>query len=163
MKNCKMLTVVFCLAVLFFGIPAVIANAFGPPLHKGGGLGLRTLMELDLSDSQKAEVSNLIDKYRETGEQLRDQLLEAKEASMDVILAEPFDEEKVRQAFQEISPLLEEMMVLKASFMAELRQVLNPEQQELLEEKRAELSERVRDNMQLRESMIDTWLQTMTQ
>lgn len=155
----RILTVVFGLAILIAGTVAVKANAFGPSHHKGGCLGLRALMDLDLSDSQKVDVRAIIGKYREQGKEIREQLLKAKEEAMKRIEVEPFDEEKVRQAFRQISPLLEDAMVLKAKFMAELRPELNPDQLELLKEKRSERSGRMKKDMQFRESMIDTWLQ----
>ncbi len=163
MKKHRILTVISGLAILVSGTLAVKAIAFGPHHSKGGCLGLRALMDLDLSGSQKAEVRGIIGKYREKGKQIRDQLLEAKEKSMDVIEAEPFDEEKIRQAFQQISPLLEEGMVLKAKLMAELRPVLSPDQLELLKQKKAEHSGRMKKDMHFRESMMDTWLQMGTE
>jgi len=159
----KILTVILGLAILFAGTLAVEANAFGPPHHRGGCLGLRALMDLDLSDAQRAEVRTIIGKYREEGKDVRDQLLEAKEKSMDVIEAESFDEEKVRQAFRQISPLLEDAMVLKAKFMAELRPVLNSDQLELLKQKKSERSGRMKKDIQFRESMLDTWLHMDTE
>jgi len=159
MKKSKKLTVVFGLAILISGVLAVQAGAFGPPHRKGGIINLRFLMELDLSDSQKAEVRNIINKYREEEKNIQDQLMEAKENSRDVIHAGTFDEEKVRQAFQQISPIMEDMMILRARFMAELRPLLNPGQLELLKKKRANHSERMKRGAQFRESMIDTWLQ----
>lgn len=163
MNKHKVLTVVVGIAIMIGGMVIIKANAFGPPHHGGGGLGFKTLMELDLSDSQKAAVRNIVGKYREQGEPIRDQLLEAKENTRDVVEAEPFDEENVRQAFKEILPLLEEAMVLKTKCMVELRSILNPDQLELLKEKRAEVAEKMKKGMRFRESMIDTWLQMDTE
>jgi hypothetical protein len=78
-------------------------------------------------------------------------------------MKEPFDEEKVRQAFQQISPLLEEAIVLKAKLMAEIKPVLNPDQLALLKQRRSEHPERMKKKMQFRECMVDTWLQMDTE
>lgn len=163
MTKLRILAVTFGLAVLIAGALAVKANAFGPPHHKGGFLGLRALMDLDLSASQKAEVRDIISQYRGKGKEIRIQIFEAREKSIDEIETEPFDEEKVRQAFQQISPLLEEKVVLKARFMADIRSVLNPDQLELLQQRRSEHSERMKKDMRFRESMMDTWLQMDTE
>ena len=46
----------------------------------------------------------------------------------------------------------EELFVLRAKMMAELRAVLNPEQIELLRERRAQRTEKMRNR-------LETWLQ----
>jgi Spy/CpxP family protein refolding chaperone len=163
MTKLRILVVAFGIAILFAGTLALKANAFGPPHQKGGFHGLRALMDLDLSASQKAEVRDIIGEHREKGKEIRIQLFEAREKSMDEIETEPFDEEKVRQAFQRITPLLEEAAVLKARLMADIRSVLNPDQLELLKQRRSEHSERMKKDMRFRESMMDTWLQMDTE
>ena len=163
MTKFRILTVTIGLVLLVAVALALKANAFGPPHHGEGCFGLRALMDLDLSNSQKAEVRTIIDKYRGKEEEIRDQLLEAKTKSMDVLEVEPFDEEKVRQDFHQTCPLLEDAMVLRAKLMAELRSVLNPDQLEVLKQRKSEHSERIEKDMQFRESMIDTWLQMDTE
>jgi Spy/CpxP family protein refolding chaperone len=163
MKKSKMLAVVLGMAMLFSGMLAANVEAFGPHKHGGGCLGLRTLRALGLSDAQKADLADIIDKYREQGKAIRDQLSAVRESSIEEIQALPFDdgyEQKVRQVFQDqIAQPLEDMMVLKSKFMAEFRMLLSDEQLEILEERRSELSKRREEDMQSRESMINTWLQ----
>ena len=163
MKTYKFMIVACCLVILIGGVMIIKANAFGPH-HPGGGFpGLRVLMELDLSDAQKSEVRAIISKYREDGKEIRGQLREAREMTMDVMHDEPFVEEKVRQAFQQVSPLLEEGMVMRARLMAEIRSLLNPDQLESLKEKRIEMSGKIKEDMRFRESMIGAWLQMGTE
>lgn len=162
MKRQRITTALFCFAILISGILTGNGYAFAPPHHRGGCLGLRGLMTLDLSDSQKAEVGGVIDKYREEGKALVDSLFEARENSRAAMQAEPFDEEKVRQAFQQISPILEDLMVLKAKVMAEVRPLLTADQLELLNQQWSQRCERMRHGKRFGESMVDAWLQTKT-
>jgi Spy/CpxP family protein refolding chaperone len=50
----------------------------------------------------------------------------------------------------------EELFVLRAKMMAELRTVLNPEQIELLRERRAQRTEKMRNR-------LETWLQNRSE
>jgi Spy/CpxP family protein refolding chaperone len=151
MKKKKMSSVVFSIAIICSGLLAAQAWAFGPPPPGGVIPPLDALLELDLSDSQKVEVLNIINKYREEEKELNAQLQAAREETEDVIQAEPFDEEKVRLAFRQISPIMEDIMVLKTKIMAELKAVLNSDQLNLLEEKREERFKRMEGGMQLGE------------
>ncbi len=158
MKKNKMLTLVFGLAILFSGVPVVQAGDFGPMHHKGGLPGLRALMELDLTDAQKTGVSDIIVKYRAEETGIRTQLKNARENLMNVVHADVFNEQDVRQAFQQMSPLIEDMTVLGAKFMDELKNVLNPEQLEEMKKCRKEFSGKMGKGMKFRQQMIDTYL-----
>ncbi len=159
MKN-KIFTVVFVLAVLVSGLLTVQAGAFGPH-HGGGMLHLKALMALDLSNSQKAEVKNIFDTYKDEEKEIRDRLMETKKGIREVMHAETFDEENARQAIRQVSINMEDMLVLKARIMVEIRKELNPDQLDSLKENAQEhrrMKELAKD-MQFRDSMIDTWLQ----
>lgn len=167
MKVNKTLTVLLTLAIIFSGALVVRAEHFCQK-HPGFGMGkgffgLRTLMQLDLSDAQKAEVRNIINKYREERKDIHLQLSKAKEQLWSAIHAEDFSEKKVRQAHRKVSPIREELAVLRAKFMAELKPVLTPDQLKVLKEKRAKFSEKMKERMQFRQKMMDAWLQPSTE
>ena len=122
------------------------ARSFGPGL-KGGGMraglrGLRAFLELKLSDAQQVEMMNIINKYRDEREGLRDGMMEARKNLLAVLRAEPFNEEGAREAFRKASSVREEMFILRAKMISELKTILTPEQQELLKERRAQRLER---------------------
>ncbi len=158
MRKNKMLTLVFGLAILLSGVPVVQAGGFGPMHHKGGLPGLRALMELDLTDAQKTDVAEIIKKYRDEEVEIRTRLKDARENLMNAVHADVFNEQDVRQAFQQMSPLREDMTVLGAKFMDELKKVLTPEQLEKMKKCKKEFSGKMGKGMKFRRQMIDTYL-----
>ncbi len=157
MKN-KFFAVVFILAVLVSGLLTVQAGAFGPH-HGGGRLHLKALMALDLSNPQKAEVKNIFDTYKDEGKEIRDRVMETKKGVREVMHSETFDEENARLAFRQLSINMEDMLVLKARIMVEIKKVLNPDQLNSLEESIQGHMKNMEKGMRFRASMIDTWLQ----
>jgi Spy/CpxP family protein refolding chaperone len=57
----------------------------------------------------------------------------------------PFNEAQVRAAYQGISPLLEDMVVLMAKIRSEIRSLLTADQIKTLDEKRAQHYQRKRE------------------
>lgn len=161
MKASKKLTVLLTLTIIFSSALVVRAGNFGH--MEKGFFGLRTLMQLDLTDTQKAEVSTIINKYREERKNMSLQLPEAKEQLGSAIHAENFSEENVRQAHRNVSSIMENLVVLRAKFMAELKPVLTSDQLKVLKEKRAEASEKMKERRQLKQTMMDAWLQPPTE
>lgn len=133
-------------------VVALVATAegrsFGPGGKRrgmGGELGgLRTFLALKLSESQQAEMSDVITTYRKEMERMRTMVREAGKSLSAVLQAEPFDEEQARRAFRESTSIREEIFVLKAKMMAELKALLTPEQLELLKKQKAQRMERMR-------------------
>ena len=158
MKN-RILANAFILAVLFSGLLVVQAGAFGPQHPRGGLFHLKAFMALDLSDSQKSEIKNILDNHKEERTKIRTQLLAARKDAMENLHGKPFNEENTRQAFRKISPIMEDAMVLKAKINSELRTILTPEQRDLLEKNGKDQCGKMEEGMKFRDSMIDTWLQ----
>jgi Spy/CpxP family protein refolding chaperone len=167
MKLNKPLPVLLTLAIIFCGAVVVRAEHFGQKHPRfgmeKGFFGLRTLVQLDLSDAQKTKVSNIINKYRDERKNIQLQLSEAKKQLWSAIHAENFSEKKLRQAHRQVSPIREELAVLRARFMAELKPVLTPDQLKMLKEKRAKFSGKMKERRQFRQKMMDTWLQPSTE
>jgi len=156
MRPSKSLTTVMVLVIVSFG--AVVATAGIFPGHNRRGAwgfrvpGLKTLIELKLSDSQESQVLNILEKYQRERQDMLDSLLEARKYLATVIHAGELNEENIRKAYRKVSSIEEELFVLRAKMMVELRAVLNPEQIELLRERRARRAERMRGR-------LETWLQ----
>jgi Spy/CpxP family protein refolding chaperone len=156
MKPSKSLTMVLVLVVVLVGVVAITAGVF-PGHHRRGVrefrlMGLKTFIELNLSDSQKSQVLNILEKYQGERQDTLDSLPEARKHLSTVIHAEAFNEDDVRRAYQQVSSIEEGLFVVGAKMMAELRSVLNPEQIELLRELRAQRTEKMRGR-------LETWLQ----
>ncbi|MGD9250985.1 MAG: Spy/CpxP family protein refolding chaperone [Desulfobacterales bacterium] len=142
------------------GAQWVHARGWGHGGHGGGFGGLKMLMHLDLSDDQKTRIRDMLPAYRaEKG--ARQDALQAMRAKMrDLMEAERFDENEVRQAFREMAPLMEDMAVLRAQFMHDLKSILTPEQIDRVKEKHMNRESRRGEHRRIRESMLDTWLNT---
>ena len=129
MKFNKILTVVLTVTIIFIVASAAIAKNSGKRNFGPHSRDLTTLIEeLNLSEDQKEQVEAIIARYQDEKESLVENLREAREQLSTMIFAEGFDEAAVRQAFQRVSSIMEELVVLKAKMIAELRTVLDPEQ-----------------------------------
>ena len=125
MKLNKLLIIALAVTMVFGSASTILAK---------GGRGphpmdlTRFIEELDLSEEQKVQVEAIIDKYEDDKDSLVESLKEAREKVSEVIFAEEFNEAAVRAAIGEVSPIMEELVVLHAKIIAELRTVLTPEQ-----------------------------------
>lgn len=156
MKPNKTLTMPLALVVVLVGAFTAAAGVF-PGHHRRGARGfqlpgLKTFIELKLSDSQKSQVLNILEKYQRERQDTLDSLLEARKHFLTITHAEEFNENDVRKAYRKVSSIEEEGLVLRAKMMAEIRAVLNPEQIDLLRERRGQRTEKMRGR-------LETWLQ----
>ena len=121
-------------------------SGFGmhPGMHRGM-MGMNMLNGLNLSDTQKEQVEAIITKYRDQREDTADEHHNSmRETMFNAIFAEKFDEEKVREAFRKSSEAREDMVVQKAKMIAEIKTILDPEQVELLKERKTQMMEKGR-------------------
>lgn len=148
-------------AVLMFMVAGTSAPAFamGPPHGgPGGPLGLKMLMELNLSADQRARVADLIQTQRAEREDHRAQVEAARKAFRSATEAAPFNEETVRAAFQEMAPIMEEEAIGRARFLAAFKQILTDEQLAAIDSKRAQGNGKNHEHRQFQARMLDTWL-----
>ncbi|MEA1948458.1 MAG: Spy/CpxP family protein refolding chaperone [Thermodesulfobacteriota bacterium] len=117
-------------------------SGFG--MHQGM-MGMNMFKDLNLSDTQKEQVQGIITKYRDQRENTADELRQTmRETMCNAIFAEKFNEEKVREAFRESSKAREDMVVQKAKMISEIKTILDPEQVELLKERKTQMMEKGR-------------------
>ncbi len=139
LKNLKLTTftilVIICLVASHAG-----AKSFGPgnpSRNIGRGLaGLKTFIELNLSETQKFEMLSIIDKYQDQRQSTREKLRETRENLRNAMKSEQFNEDGIRTAYRQVSLVQEDMLVLRMQMKSELKALLTPEQSELLKEKR---------------------------
>ncbi|QTA90467.1 Spy/CpxP family protein refolding chaperone [Desulfonema magnum] len=163
MKAMKTLSMVLVLVMLFSG--AAMAGKFGKHHHgfgmDGGFMGFRGLIrQLDLSEAQKTEVANVLTKYRDNIRNTADSLAETRGNMNTVMLTEEFNEANLREAFQKAASLQEDFFVLRAKIFSEIKPLLTPEQLELLKQKKAEMTEKMKARMNFRHSKFDAWLES---
>jgi len=156
MKTKRNLVVGLAVAVVLGGALVAAAGVF-PGHHRRGGLGvgvmgLKTLIELNLSDSQKNQVLEILDRYQQERRDTAERLLDARKDLATAAHAEEFDENDIRRAFRQASSIQEELFVLRTKMMVELKAVLNSEQIELLRDRRSQRTEKMRGS-------LETWIQ----
>jgi len=143
-------------AVLIIGAVAFAASA-GPPGRGFGGRGmkgklggLQAFLDLNLAEAQQVQMREIIGKYENERERLRENVMEAGKNISTVLRSATFNEEEARKAFRKASAIREEIFVMRARMMAELKAVLTPEQQQNLKDRRTRRLERMK-------SRLETW------
>lgn len=126
----------------------------------GGGGELGMLMQLDLTDEQKAQIREMLPAYRDKKEGLRTALHAKRQEMRTLMEAESFDEKAVRQKFREMAPLMEDMAVLRGRVRHDIKAVLTPEQVAAIQDRRPNRGDKRSEHRRLRESKLDTWLNT---
>src|SRR5210317_870290 len=151
----KVLIAALALTIVLAGAFAVGAMHFGG--HSGfkgvmGSriLGLKPLIQLNLSDSQKSRILSIIEKYENDIESAKNNLRQARHNIRAAMQAGEFNENAIRNAHRQAAPIKEELLVLGAKMKAEMKTVLTSEQLQLLEERKAERIERFRDRLDSR-------------
>jgi Spy/CpxP family protein refolding chaperone len=88
----------------------------------------KIINELDLTADQKKKADDILTKNQDERKKLMDSLREAQEKLNTVVSAKEFDEAAFRQGFQQASSIKENLAVLRAKMIPELKAVLSPEQ-----------------------------------
>jgi Spy/CpxP family protein refolding chaperone len=128
-----------------------------------GGITLKKLMRMDLSDDQKKEAANILAAHRDDSRKMADQLMEAQKAFSDTISSDKAsDESTVRQAFRQMSALMENLVVQKTKIMVELKPILSQDQLKDLMTHHQQKSDKMGNNkkMDAHRDMMDTWINT---
>lgn len=133
-KSYKIFAAFFVLALGFTVTPVVNAGIFGhkPPMPgmEGMPFGLKLFLELKLSDSQQAKMTKIINKYQDKRKLLKNNMMEARKNVMSAMQTEPFDEAATREVFRNASTLQEDLFILRAKMLAEMKTILTSEQRE---------------------------------
>ena len=116
----------------------------GPGGHGGGLLGHFSQV-LNLTDTQKAQIKQLEDGFRESTKSLHEQLAKAGPGGpFDAAAAGTFDEAAVRAAAQARAAVHVELEVAHAKFFSQVYAVLTAEQKAKLAELHKQMQERHR-------------------
>jgi Spy/CpxP family protein refolding chaperone len=141
MKSKNALTLILAAFMVFALAYSTEARPFGRGLDDGKpdrALGqLQTLLALKLTDAQQEQLNNIISKYEDQGKNYRTEMRAARRNVWAALNTAPFDETNARAAYQSASAIREEMFILRAKMLAELKSVLTPEQLNQLKERKA--------------------------
>ncbi|MCP3982498.1 MAG: Spy/CpxP family protein refolding chaperone [bacterium] len=122
-------------------------RGFGPGGGRGPGgpdgerLG-RVMEQLDLTDTQREQVTEIFESRRETLRGAIESQREAREALMQQIHADDFSEAAIREAAWRLAELEADAAVARGRAFQEIRQVLTAAQLEELEQLRADMRQR---------------------
>jgi Spy/CpxP family protein refolding chaperone len=106
--------------------------------------------ELDITDAQREDIKSIIDEKRPEYKPLVEDLMSKKQALQELVLAEPVDEEAIRQASLEIGAKIAQLSIMASEAVREVRFILSPEQLQKLTELR-------RKKMEARNKAMARW------
>lgn len=155
----------FRIAVVVIGcvVAASAASAFeGRGRHHGGkgaDCGFGFLKQLDLTDAQKSGIAEIMERFDPPIDALRTEIHQARQQMQTALREAPFNEAQVRAAYREISPLNEDIFVLRARMKSEIRSQLTEDQVKALEERRADWCEMGLERRAHRQTMMKKCLQ----
>ena len=142
LRSKQLLSVWIGMILILAVASAAAAGRFGRsgqvPFTGKGIMGLKTFIELNLTENQKADALNIIDGFAAFRDSKKEAMQQARVNMKAVMQAEAFDEQLAREAFRQTTGIREDLFVQRAKMMAELKAILTPEQLELLELKRAQ-------------------------
>ena len=155
MERTTFLTAALAFAMIILMTATAQAKPFG-----GGNIGIRVLMQLDLSQDQKQTIYDILQKHQDEQQATRLSIKKHRQELTDLASDGNFDEDKARQAFQKSVPVMEEAFILRARIKSEIIAVLTPEQLEELQEIRSANANRRhgRKSKEFRNAMLETWL-----
>ncbi len=137
------------------------------PMKGIGGITLKQLIHMDLSDTQKKEVANILLTYRDDNRNMTDQLMKAKKAFFETISAKNGgDESAVRQSFKQMSAIMEDLVVQKTKIMADLKPTLSKEQLKEIaahqpgKSDKKDKFKKMKEHRDVHQDMMDTWINT---
>ncbi|MBU0734533.1 MAG: Spy/CpxP family protein refolding chaperone [Proteobacteria bacterium] len=158
MKKQKVVGIMLVMFMVLAAGTATLAHMYG----MGPG-PLRALMELDLSDAQKAQIAAIMAASKAERKTAKQKHKEVRDILAPVLKAEAFNEESVRAAFRQASALMEDIMVIRVRIGNQIRAVLTDEQRQLMEEQREKGIAGMKKHAGFRETLLNTWLQTTSE
>jgi len=162
MKGSKSIVAFWVLVYTLVGVLGVCAfdtvSGFperGPGHHRGF---LKVLAQLNLTDTQKQDIAGILKQHREEMQELRSGMLKARTALMEAITANEFNESAVREAARQAAETGEQRAVLRAKIFGEIRKLMTPEQQEMLQKIKADFASRIHQRSGHKMGLMDQWI-----
>ena len=150
------LIVIAATALLVGGVGAgVLAQGDGPgrrgPFGHRGPAGFPGLAQLDLTDAQRQQVRDVMQRYRTQMQESGQRLREAHDAQRTAVEAIPVNEGLIRSTTQTLANAQTDMALLRARIHSDVWSVLTPEQQEKAKQLRTQREARMKQRLQRRQ------------
>ena len=124
----------------------------GPFGHGGPGRGaMLGLAQLDLTDAQREQVRDVMQKYRPQMQESGKRLHDAHEAQRAAVETVPVNEGLVRSTSQTLANAQTDMALLQARIHSDVWSLLTPEQQEKAKQLKAQREVRMKERTQRRQ------------
>jgi periplasmic protein CpxP/Spy len=127
-------------------------RGFGPG---GPGRGFPMLQELGLTDAQKTQVREVLERNREQMRETGKRLHDAHEAQRNAVETVPVNEALIRSTTQALANAQTDMALMRARAHSEVWGILTPDQQqkakELKEQRAARRDERIKQRQERRQ------------
>ena len=156
MKKIRFSAMIIAVLMVVACSTASIAQMRG--MGPGGMIPLRVLMDLDLTDAQKAEIAAIVETSQTDREMVREKHQQIKSIMTPVLTADVFNEENIRAACAAVSPLMEDIMVVKAKIANQIKSVLTEAQRQIMKEKREEGMKKMEKFAEIQKTMLKAWL-----
>lgn len=165
MKGTK--SIVSCLAVF---VLTVLMAATGMAQDLPGIQGARGLdqgwegtiipyfIKLNLSETQKRQIASILKSNHDALKNGIAQVVQKRGALLDAIHSDAYNEAAVRQAAQSVAATQEELAVLRARVLSEVKSVLTAEQLAVVKELKTEIAAKAKGKLQQIGSLIELWI-----
>ena len=163
-KNMIVPAVLACMLIMG---GTIYAQGFAPPpgpcdqVWSGPqGHMLNMLLELNLTDAQKHDIAVILKDHRTEVSSVLTSMIAARKQLFELVTADELNEEAIRLAFRKTADYEEELTVLRAKLVQEIRTVLTTEQKTTLDTMKAEMQAKMKERIEQRKSLIDDWIDT---
>lgn len=119
---------------------------------------LKAFIRLNLTDQQKQEIAAILKAYQDDILTAVDAVVVARENLVETIHGTVYDESAVRKASQGVASAEEELAVLHAKVVSELKGVLTDEQLSKIEQLKSDILDRVKSRIDKIKALIDLWI-----
>jgi Spy/CpxP family protein refolding chaperone len=160
MRSKKMLlTGVLALVLAGFAWASNPESSPSCPFGTGPSAILQKLAGLNLTDDQKTAIAGLLKDNRTDVQATLKFYMAARENQFKAVHSDVFDEQAVRDACQVTAQYEEELAVVRARVVSQIKQVLTPEQKEMLKETKMAMKERITSRLETARAMVDSWIE----
>ena len=161
MKNRKLIGMAVMCAVLAAG--SARAAGTEPAAAAAPGAQIATMLSrLDLTGDQKTAIAYVIKNHRDANRAALDEVIDARKALFAQIHADTVDETAIRAAARQAAGAEEDLAVLRARTIADVKAVLTPAQREILKGVRATAQTALEKQRGRIPAMVDAWVAAQT-
>lgn len=166
MKKAKSLTAVLVVLTLtLFLSSAFKADAFIGQGNTGQNYPnlnfsvLKALFQLNLTTEQKKDIAAILKGYQDEVKNAVDDVVASRKNLFETIHGDTYNESAVRDASKGVASAEEELAVLRAKIVSDIKTVLTAEQLSTLENIKTDIYSAIQDKIEKVKTLVDQWIQ----